>query len=186
MLCGSGVYFPDGSEGLYGLSAHATAVGGILLGYDPVAGNPQNGGFFYKGVCPEASVQVYEFWRFVSLTVFGGKEFPADILTFSLGDPAPAWWTRGIERLSDETGVLVVASAGNGSKKTNEAILYPAAGANVLAVGVLDAQYDADGRASLKHFTLPRKQNSGCGPTADLRCKPDMVSPGRAACALDQ
>lgn len=178
-LKGSGVDFPDGSHGYYGLSSHATAIGGILVGLDPAGSNPDTGNFFYKGICPDASVDVYEFWRFISLTVFGGLDFQADVLTLSLGDLYEDWWTRGIDRLSDEKGILVVASAGNGIE-ADDRILYPAAEANVLAVGVLDAETGPDGQSSLSAFSLPRKGHSSYGPTADQRCKPDLVAPGRA------
>ncbi len=177
-LEGSGVTFADGSNGYYGLSSHATAIGGILVGLDPIGSHSERGGFFYKGICPDASVEVYEFWRFVSLTIFGGRDFSADILTLSLGDLYEDWWTRGIDRLAAEKGVLVVASAGNGAE-SGDSVLYPAAGANVLAVGVLDAEIGPDGQPMLGSFSLPRKGNSSYGPTADRRCKPDLTAPGR-------
>lgn len=178
-LRGGRVFFEDGSDGFYGLSPHETAVGGLLIGLDFQGNHPLTGPFVYKGVCPEATVEVFEFWRFVSLTVFGGKPFSADVLTLSLGDFYEDWWTRGIERLAQKTGVLVVASAGNGLRVSDQ-VLYPAGGANVLAVGVVQSQIEPDGEPSLAFFSLPHRQISSFGPTADGRSKPDLVAPGRA------
>ncbi len=178
-LRGGRVFFEDGSDGLYGLSSHETAVGGILIGLDFQGNHPLTGPFVYKGVCPDATVEVFEFWRFVSLTVFGGKPFSADVLTLSLGDFYEDWWTRGIERLAWKTGVLVAASAGNGLR-VSDRLLYPAGGANVLAVGVVPSQVEPDGTPSLRFFSMPHRQVSSFGPTADGRSKPDLVAPGRA------
>lgn len=178
-LRGGRVFFEDGSEGFYGLSPHATAVGGILIGLDFYGNHPLTGPFVYKGVCPDAAVEVFEFWRFVSLTVFGGKPFSSDILTLSLGEFYEDWWTRGIERLAQKTGTLVVASVGNGLR-VSERLLYPAGGANVLAVGVVQSQIEPNGESSLTSFSLPNRQISSFGPTAEGRCKPDLVAPGRA------
>ncbi len=178
-LRGGRVFFEDGSNGLYGLSPHETAVGGLLIGLDFQGNHPLTGPFVYKGVCPDATVEVFEFWRFVSLTVFGGKPFSADVLTLSLGDFYEDWWTRGIERLAHKTGVLVVASAGNGLR-VSDRVLYPAGGANVLAVGVVQSQVEPDGTPSLRFFSAPHRRISSFGPTADGRSKPDLVAPGRA------
>ncbi len=175
----SQTFFQDGSLGFYGLSDHATAVGGILVGFDPYGFHPQTGRFFYKGVCPNATIEVYEFWRFVSLAIFGKMGVDADVVTLSLGDLYEDWWSRGINRLVEQTGILVVASAGNGQRVYDQ-VLYPAAGANVLAVGVIDAEIAPDGTPMLGSFSLPRKQHTSAGPTGDRRCKPDLVAPGRA------
>lgn len=178
-LAGGDVVFPDGTDGLSGVSAHSTAIGGVLLGYDPVAGHPDLGPFFYKGACPEASIDVYEFWRFLTLVIYKGQPLDADILTLSLGDVFEEWWTRGIEYRVERDGVLAIASAGNGSR-VKDPVLYPAAGANVLAVGVLDADRIDEQACRLDSFGLPRPTHSSTGPTADRRCKPDLVAPGRA------
>jgi hypothetical protein len=177
-FAGGDIVFADGSTGLAGVSAHSTAIGGILVGYDPAAGSPRLGSFLYKGACPGVSLDVYEFWRFLTLTLFEGKPLNAEVLTMSLGDVFEEWWTRGIERLVEEQGVFAVASAGNGSD-ARDPVLYPAAGANVLAVGVLDAEYLSEVQFSLDSFTLPRPDHSSVGPTADHRAKPDLVAPGR-------
>lgn len=171
--------FADGSDQEQGVSAHSTAIGGILVGNDSAGYHPDTGPFQYLGVCPDVSVDVYEFWRFVTLTVFGNQPFDADIITLSLGITFEDWWTRGIERLAQQKGILVVASAGNGNQ-VHDPLLYPAAGANVLAIGVLDAVQDTEGAFLLDQYSLPRPARSSYGPTADMRCKPDLVAPGRA------
>jgi hypothetical protein len=177
-LFGADVVFEDGSKGQAGVSSHATAIGGILLGLDPHGVNSQSGPFAYVGACPDATVEVYEFWRFVSLYVFAGRSFKADIVSLSLGEIFPDWWTRGIERLAAEKGLVVFAAAGNGNR-VYDPVLYPAAGANVIAVGVVNAVSGPDGRKSLVLFSTPDPNESSTGPTMDDRCKPDIVAPGR-------
>jgi len=172
------VLFEDNSDGLTGISAHETAIAGLLVGQDTLGYHPQLGHFIYKGVCPEASVTSYEFWRFVSLYIFAAHPFEADIVTMSLGEIFPAWWTRGIENLVEEKGVVVFAAVGNG-RNAYDPVLYPAAGANVIAVGVVNAAVDPNDQKSLSVFASPQPAYSSTGPTADLRCKPDLVAPGR-------
>jgi hypothetical protein len=177
-LFGADVVFEDGSKNQNGVSSHATAIGGILLGLDPHGMNSENGSFSYIGACPGAAVEVFEFWRFVSLYVFAGRPFKADVISLSLGDVFPDWWTRGIERLASERGMVIFAAAGNGNR-VYDPVLYPAAGANVIAVGVINAVSGTDDRKSLSVFSTPDPNQSSAGPTADDRCKPDIVAPGR-------
>ena len=87
------------------------------------------------------------------------------------------WWTRGIERLAEKNGLIVVAGAGNGTSAF-DSVLYPAAGANVIGVGVVDSVRCAAFSKSLNEFSLPRVEHSSCGPTGDMRAKPDIVAPG--------
>jgi hypothetical protein len=177
-LFGADVVFEDGSKNQTGVSSHATAIGGILLGLDPHGFNSENGSFSYVGACPNATVEVFEFWRFVSLYVFAGRPFKADVISLSLGEIFPDWWTRGIERLASERGMVIFAAAGNG-KRVYDPVLYPAAGANVIAVGVINAVSGPDDRKSLAVFSTPDPNQSSAGPTRDDRCKPDIVAPGR-------
>lgn len=177
-LLGANVIFEDGSVGNNGVSSHATAIGGLLLGFDSYGFNPDDGSFMYRGACPDATVEVFEFMRFVGLYVFYGRPFNADIVTLSLGGILPEWWTRGIERMAAEKGVVVFAAAGNG-KRVYDPVLYPAAGANVIAVGVVNSVTGPDNRKSLGLFYPPDPNQSSTGPTADDRCKPDIVAPGR-------
>ena len=177
-LSGADVVFEDGSDGKTGVSSHAAAIGGILLGLDPHGFNPQTGPFYYIGACPDATVEAVEFWRFVSLYVFAGRPLNADIATLSLGEIFPDWWTRGIERLAAEKGLVVFAAAGNGGR-VYDPLLYPAAGANVIAVGVVNAVSDPNYPKNHALFSPPDPNESSAGPTADGRCKPDIVAPGR-------
>ena len=175
---GANVLFEDGTDGSNGISEHATAIGGILLGLDPAGFHQQAGNFSYIGASVGASVDVYEFWRFVSLYVFAGRPFKADILSLSLGEVFSDWWTRGIENLAESQGLLVIAAAGNG-KAVYDPLLYPAAGANVIAVGVLDSTTEQSAAQNFGDFCPPRSEHSSPGPTVDSRCKPDIVAPGR-------
>lgn len=177
-LLGANVLFEDNSDGLTGISTHETAIAGILVGNDALGYHPQLGNFVYLGACPEASVTSYEFWRFVSLYLFAAHPFETDIVTMSLGEIFPAWWTRGIENLVEEKGIVVFAAAGNG-QNVYDPVLYPAAGANVIAVGVVNAAIDPNDQKSLSVFASPQPAYSSTGPTADLRCKPDLAAPGR-------
>ncbi len=178
-LAGADIWFEDHSDGLYGVSPHSTAIAGILIGLDPDAALPDGAPFAYRGVSPLASVDVYEFWRFAGLRIFTDEPVSADIITLSLGDVFEDWWTRGIERLAAEQGTVVVAAIGNG-QAARDPILYPAAGANVIGVGVLESALTSQGRPSRSDFTVPTARHSSQGPTDDLRSKPDLVAPGTA------
>ncbi len=160
-----------------GVSFHSTAIGGILVGNDPAGFHPDTGEFYYEGAAPEARVDVYEFWRFVSLYVFGRKDFKADILTMSVGSVFDDWWTRGIEHLADTQGILIFAGIGNGTE-VHDPVFYPGAGANIIGVGVVDSLKTDLVADSLERFSLPRPEHSSRGPTPDDRCKPDIVAPG--------
>lgn len=155
-------------------SNHSTAIGAILIGLDPSASSDSLGRFLYQGILPEARLQVHEFWRFIRDYIYGSRPLTTDLITLSAGIPYEDWWTRGFDRLADRTGLTIIAAAGNGSS-VFDPVLYPAAGANVIAVGVLASTLGADWRLS---FGLPNPTDSSSGPTADLRCKPDLVAPG--------
>jgi hypothetical protein len=173
----SNVAFADGLGWQDGISGHSTAIGAILVGSDPNGSHPETGSFMYEGACPEAELDVYEFWRFVSGYVFGGKEVEADIITMSVGEVFEDWWTRGIERIAEEQGLVVVAAIGNGTN-VYDPVLYPAAGENVIGVGVVDS-IESDGLLeSLNQFSLPHIEHTSSGPTYDERSKPDIVAPG--------
>lgn len=174
----SDVAFADGTDGRFGISSHATAIAGILIGQDDNAQYPPIGAFQYRGVCPEASLDIYEFWRFATMHLFDKQPFEADIVTLSLGEKYEDWWTRGLENLAVEKNVIVIASIGNGENHYD--MLYPGAGANCIGVGVIDAAVDDNGRVSLREFSAPQNEYSSSGPTDDHRCKPDIVAPGTA------
>lgn len=173
------VLFEDHSDGRHGISPHATAIGGILIGLDPQASMDDGTVFDYRGIVPYATVDVYEFWRFAALWLFARKPIPADIITLSLGNFYEDWWTRGIEQLAAEKGTVVVAAIGNG-QAARDSTLYPAAGANAIGVGVIDSVLNDDDNPSLSNFASPTALHSSQGPTNDLRSKPDLVAPGTA------
>lgn len=161
-----------------GLSQHATAIGSILTGRDNMGFHPEIGDFRYEGAVPDASIDVYEFWRFVYNYAYGAKKLDADVLTMSVGVVFEDCWTRGIERIAEEDGIVVVAGIGNGDEVYDPAY-YPAVGANVIGVGVVDCLEDPNGILSLREFSLPNEFHSSYGPTADGRCGPDIVAPGK-------
>ena len=185
---GSKIKFHDSSR-TAGVSAHSTAIASILLGLYSDANLPGVGRFSYKGACPDAQLDVYEFRYFLSEYVFAPHAFlpeayrrkqewgRVDVLTMSLGWAVENWWTRGIDNMAENFGILVVAAIGNGTN-ARDLPLYPAAGANVLAVGV------ADSAGTLTNFTSPDPNHSTAGPTLDGRCKPDIIAPGSCLVAV--
>jgi hypothetical protein len=168
------------------ISPHSTAICSILFGEDPDAFNLHLGPFYYQGAAPQAQANIHELWHFVTNNVFPNVAPDADVVTISFGSTFENWWTRGIESLAEHCGAIVVASIGNGSN-SHDPPLYPGAGPNVIAVGVVDSVNTESLAASLAHFALAYPQHSSSGPTADGRCKPDMVAPGNclAASAAD-
>ncbi len=171
---GRDIRYADSYSASIDQSNHSTAIGAILIGLDPAASSDTLGRFFYQGILPEARLEVHEFWRFIRDYIHGNQPLKTDLVTLSAGIPYEDWWTRGFDRLADRTGLIIVAAAGNGSS-VYDPVLYPAAGANVIAVGVLTSTVGMDSRLS---FGLPNPTDSSCGPTSDLRCKPDLVAPG--------
>lgn len=176
-LANTSINFKTGFDADAGLSEHATAIGAILAGTETNAYHPDTNTFNYTGAAPDANIDVYEFWRFVSSHVFGNMKFEADILTMSVGVVFDNWWTRGIERMAEKKGIIVVAGAGNGSE-VFDPVLYPAAGANVIGVGVIDPAPTDDPSKALRKFALPTPEHSSSGPTSDGRCGVDIVAPG--------
>jgi len=164
------------------ISPHSTAICSILFGDDPDASNPELGQFYYQGVVPQADADIYEFWHFLIDNVFHHLPPDADIVSASIGSPFEYWWTRGIESLVEHYGLIVVASIGNGLK-ANDPLLYPAAAANVIGVGVIDSVNTEDLATNLAHFSLAYPDHSSLGPTIDRRCKPDIVAPGNCLAA---
>lgn len=164
------------------ISPHSTAICSILFGEDPDAYNPELGQFYYQGVAPQAKADVYEFWNFLINNVFNHQPPDADIITASIGSSSEGWWTRGIESLAEHYGLLVVAGIGNGLE-AEDPLFYPAASANIIGVGVVDSINTADLITKLGQFALAYPKHSSLGPTADERCKPDIVAPGNCLAA---
>ncbi len=172
-----------------GISHHSTAVCSILFGEDPDAtlrstgtSDLQLGQFYYQGVVPQAQANVYEFWHFLINNVFHQLSPGADILIADFGWQFEDWWTRGIESLAEQDGLIVVAGIGNGSNACDPP-LYPGAAANVIGVGVVDSVHTGNVETDLAHFSLAYPEHSSLGPTADGRCKPDIVAPGNSLAA---
>ena len=164
------------------LLAHSTAACSILLGNDPNASNEQLGDLNYRGAAPQAKADVYEFWHFLVNNIFPQLPPDDDIITASFGSPFDDWWTRGIESLADKYGLVVVAGIGNGLD-AHDSALYPAAGSNVIGVGVIDSVESVNPAINLTHFALAWPEHSSCGPTGDFRVKPDIVAPGNCLAA---
>ena len=176
------INFHDQGKLPAGISAHSTAICSILLGEDPNAFNTTLGKFHYQGVAPKAQVDVYEFWHFLIDNVFPHSPPDADIATAGIGNQLEDWWTRGIESLAEHYGLIVVAGIGNGTN-AYAPVLYPGAGANVIGVGVVDSVNTDSLQTNLAHFSLAYPKHSSLGPTADGRCKPDIVAPGNCLAA---
>jgi len=174
--------FHDQAKLPAGTSAHSTAICSILLGEDPNAFNQRLGQFHYHGVAPQAKADVYEFWHFLINNVYPHLPPNADIITAGIGNPFEDWWTRGIESMAEHYGLIVVAGIGNGSD-AYDPVLYPAASANVIGVGVVDSVNSGNLATNLSQFALAYPQHSSFGPTVDARCKPDIVAPGNCLCA---
>jgi hypothetical protein len=174
--------FHDNQEMSAGVSFHETAVASILFGSDPNASFDKLGTFAYEGVTPEASGDFYEFWHFLTANVFPSRRPDADVVTISLGSPFEDWWTRGIDAMAEKYGLPIVAGIGNG-RAAHDSVLFPAAGSNVIAVGVIEEVRSNDLMAGLTNFWLPQPLSSSCGPTDDNRAKPDIVAPGRCIVA---
>ena len=165
-----------------GISPHSTAICSILFGEDPNAFHPDLGQFYYEGAVPGAQAKVHELWDFVLKHVYTQEPPESDILTASFGIEFEYPWTRGIELLAQNYGIVVVASIGNGTDSHNP-VLYPAAGANIIGVGVVDSVNTEDLLTNLAHFALAHPEHSSPGPTGNGRCKPDLVAPGNCLAA---
>ena len=174
--------FHDQGELPPGVSPHSTAICSVLLGEDADALNPDLGQFYYQGAAPGAEADVYEFYHFLINNVFGLSPVDADIIAAGIGSPFEDWWTRGIESLAEHRGLIIVASIGNGAN-AYDPLLYPGAAANVIGVGVVDSVNTESLETSLANFSLAYPEHSSFGPTADGRCKPDIVAPGNCLAA---
>jgi hypothetical protein len=174
--------FHDAAEPAPDISPHSTAICSILLGEDPNAFNEQVGRFFYQGSAPQSTADVYEFWHFLINNVFTNLPPEADVVTASIGSPFEDWWTRGIQSMAEQHGLIVVAGIGNGSD-AHDTVLYPGAGANVIGVGVVNSVNGDDPAIKLARFSLAYPGRSSFGPAADGRCKPDIVAPGNCLAA---
>ncbi len=174
--------FYSGGKPLAGISPHSTAICSVLFGEDAYAFHPELGQFNYQGAAPQADGDIYELWYFLTNNIYTGTAPDADILTASFGNQFEDWWTRGIESMAERNGLTVIAGIGNG-RGVYDPLLYPAAGANVIGVGVVDSVKGEEIANNLSQFSYAYPEHSSCGPTEDGRCKPDIVAPGNCLAA---
>jgi hypothetical protein len=179
---GAALSFDDDAMPRAGISAHATGVCSILFGEDADGTTPYLEPFLYQGAVPAAEGRIFEFWHFVQSYVYAQLDPDIDVLAASFGWPFEDWWTRGIESLAEHTGLPVVAGIGNGTN-ASDPVLYPAAGSNAIGVGVVSSVRTEDPATNLAQFALAYPQQSSLGPTADGRCKPDLIAPGNCLVA---
>lgn len=179
---GAALRFFDDEAPAGGVSSHSTAICSILFGIDAEGTSPHLDPFLYQGAVPAAEGQIFEFQHFQTQYVWTQTMPEVDVLAASVGWPFEEWWTRGIEALAEHEGLIVVASIGNGAKASDPP-MYPGASANTIGVGVVSS-VNAEGPAtSLSHFALAYPDRSSLGPTADGRCKPDLIAPGNCLVA---
>ncbi|GAI43174.1 unnamed protein product, partial [marine sediment metagenome] len=114
--------------------------------------------------------------------VFTGSPPDADVIVAGFGSQSQDWWTRGIESMIEQSGLIFVAGIGNGYE-VYDPPLYPAAGTNVIGVGVVDSVNSNDMAINLAHFSLAYPDHSSFGPTRDGRCKPDIIACGNCLAA---
>ncbi len=152
-----------------GISEHCTAVCSIIFGAD--ANKPE-----FKGVASKSNGEVFEFWHFLKTYVFNNISPEVDILSASMGSVFEDWWTRGLEVMVEQHGIVVVAGIGNGAR-AHDPPLYPAAGTNVIGVGVA-------AKINGSEISVAEPNDTSCGPTSDMRCKPDLVAPVLSKAAL--
>ena len=175
-LASAQIAMHDNRKAAPGLCPHTTAVCSILVGQDQGGSMPGLGRFSYQGVIPKAQLDVYELWHFLTRPLLQRASPGLDLLTISGGSDFEEWWTRALEAMAED-GVVVVASIGNGSDSLHPP-LYPGAAPNVIAVGMVDPVRSEDLAVATSNFWLVQPEHSSCGPTADGRCKPDLVAPG--------
>jgi hypothetical protein len=174
--------FHDGSIAAGGASPHSTAICSILFGHDPDGAAAALEPFLYEGAVPDAEGSVYEFYHFSTEHVLAQHVPAVDVLAASFGHPFDKWWTRGLEVMVEDQGLLVVASIGNGMNAADPP-LYPGAGPNAIGVGVVSSVNTGDLATKLSQFALAYPDRSSLGPTEDGRCKPDLIAPGNCLIA---
>ena len=176
-----GLYHYENPHRPVGVSDHASMITGILVGNDPNANHPSLGSFRYRGIVPEATVDVFETNWFIYKRVLAGGSEPidCDVITMSwgtdAGDAITMWWQRGIDALVERESVVAVAASGNGSNEF-ATISKPSWGYNVISVGA--ARSLGSFPDFLRYVGPPILEYSSFGPTDDGRCKPDIIAPG--------
>lgn len=159
------------------ISAHSTAICSILAG--SFSSQSANDKFIYSTPLRNSQIRVYEFWEFLLEHLLSNKPLETDIITAGFGAPLPSWWTRGMQQLINKNNIIAVASIGNGGEVFGDC-LYPAAGANFIAVGIADKQMMPD----VDSIWLDEVASSSAGITAEGLIKPDIVAPGNFLTAV--
>ncbi len=155
------------------VSFHSTAVCSILAGSLNDAAKIDTG-IDYSSPLKDSTIHLYEFLEFlIDYLLTDGARLDADVLSASFGTPLPDWWTDGMQHIIARDNIVGVASIGNGGEIFADC-LYPAAGANFIAVGVADRQM----MPLSDSLWLDDTAQSSYGSTADGRTKPDIVAPG--------
>ena len=176
-------FFDSGQMSSGATSQHATAIASIIIGDDPYAYHKSVGKFYYQGAAPQTNIFSYEYSYFISEFLYAKNQLSnADILTMSIGTGQEEWWTRGVDQVAEQRDLVVIAGIGNGGKVFSH-VLYPAAGYNVIGVGVVDSVKSEVVSKQLANFWLPQSEHSSHGPTQDGRAKPDLVAPGNCLVA---
>jgi subtilisin family serine protease len=117
---------------------HGTHVGGTVSAIDNTLG--------VIGVLPNAEVSLYIAKVFdasgtapsstIALAMLHCGQHHANVISMSLGGSAPSQLQQTVARLLDQSGVLMIAAAGNGG---NSQISYPAGYAEVVSVAAVDS-----------------------------------------------
>ncbi|MFA5554359.1 MAG: S8 family serine peptidase [Phycisphaerae bacterium] len=169
--------FHDDSNLPPGISEHSTAVCSILFGEDTNVQIEEPSTFSYEGILNQSNAEIYEFWYFLKNYIFHNSKPNADIITVSAGSPFEDWWTRGFDALAQHHDMIIIAGIGNGLSAYDPP-LYPAAGANIIGVGLTTPIISDEQKNSFQGFSFPQTNHSTGGPTNDMRCKPDIIAQG--------
>ena len=161
---------------------HATEVVGAAVSQDPV----------YTGVAPGAgwwTVQTATRQMKTSLpyqTTAGEmlaqglgnlQGNPVEVITMSIGTSglsnAMDQWSLALDHIAGANGKVITVAAGNGGPGAGTVTGLPPGAYNVITVGATggSGQYISEDYSQLAVY-------SSRGPTADGRCKPDIVAPG--------
>ncbi|MBN1765395.1 MAG: S8 family serine peptidase, partial [Sedimentisphaerales bacterium] len=164
-------------------SDHASMIAGILFGDtgEDLVEMERPGRFRYKGIIPQASVDLFETNWFLYKKVLSSEHepFDNDVISISWGtdadDAVTMWWQRGLDAMVVRDNVLIVAASGNGSDEFHS-ISKPSWGHNIISVGAARSL----GRYPefLTYLGPPTENGSNSGPTEDGRCKPELIAPG--------
>ena len=153
-------------------SFHSTAICSILAGKGIIE-TAEGQTVQYAAPLTSAEIEVLEFWEFaVGYLLNTDNRLDADVLSASFGSAAAQWWTNAMQYITQRDNLLSVASIGNGSEFSSP--LYPAAGANFLAVGLADRQM----LPTTNSYWLDDEALSSSGITFEGLIKPDIVAPG--------